>query len=294
MRLESIAPRTSVVPTPPDAAAVSGIPPGPAGTASAPVVQTWSRPLAPAVENLIAQYQAQGLEQVGIVIQDLGTGQTYERNADMLFDAGSLYKLFVLWQTQVAIRTNLLADTTKLTLTAAADRSDEDGYSIGAYGETISVADARALMISASNNTAAVLLAQYFGWGTVQQLVRRNGFAATTLIDRQMTSARDVGRFFSGIASRTLDPALTNADYDLMLTLLKEQQINTKLSLGFPADAVFAHKTGDIPGAHHDAGLLFLPDNRVIGVTVLTTGDYDASVAFQRDLAAELWRDLTG
>ena len=31
-----------------------------------------------------------------------------------------------------------------------------------------------------------------------------------------------------------------------------------------------------------------------ICVTVMTTGDYDASVAFQRDLAAELWRDLTG
>lgn len=271
-----------------------GIPAAPAGTWGALSVRTWSRPFAPATETLMTQYRAQGIQQVGVIVRDVRTGEVYERNADTLFDAGSLYKLFVLWQTQVAIRTNVLGDETKLTLTAAADRADEDGYRIGAYGETISVADARTLMIEASNNTAAVLLAQYFGWGTVQQLARRNGFAATTLIDRQTTTARDVSRFFGGIVSRTLDPTLTDADYDLMLTLLKEQQINTKLSVGFPPDAIFAHKTGDIPGAHHDAGILFLPDNRAICVTVLTAGDYDASVAFQRDLAAELWRDLTG
>jgi beta-lactamase class A len=227
------------------------------------------------------------------VIEDLHSGEVVARNADTQFDAGSLYKLFVLWQTQVAIRSNVLSDDSDLTLTAASDRSDEDGYALGAYGETVSVATARRLMIEASNNTAAVLLAEYFGWGTIQQLAQAHGFAETTLIDQQTTSASDIARFFDGIVNQTLDPRLGPDDYALMLALLENQEINTKLSTGFPPDATFAHKTGDVPGAHHDAGVLFLPDNRAICVTVLTTGDYDASVAFQHDLAATLWRNLT-
>ncbi len=254
---------------------------------------TWSPLVGSAVDALIAQYATQGITQVGIVIEDLHSGEVVARNPDATFDAGSLYKLFVLWQTQVAIRTNVLNDDSDLTLTAETDRSDEDGYALGAYGDTVTVATARRLMIEASNNTAAVLLADYFGWGNIQQLARAHGFAATTLVNRQTTTAMDVTRFFDGIVNQTLDPRLTPNDYALMLDLLENQEVDTKLSTGFPADAVFAHKTGDVPGAHHDAGVLFLPDNRAICITVLTAGDYDASVAFQHDLAAILWHDLT-
>jgi beta-lactamase class A len=245
------------------------------------------------VDALTAQYAAQGIDQVGVVIEDLHTGETVARNADAIFDAGSLYKLFVLWQTQIAIRKNNLTEDTDLTLTAGNDRSSEDGYSLGNYGDTISVATARRLMIEASNNTAAVMLAEYSGWGTIQQLARSHGFSETTLIDQQTTSANDIAHFFDGIVNQTLDPNLGPDDYALMLSLLENQEVDTKLSTGFPANATFAHKTGDVTGAHHDAGVLFLPDNRAICITVLTAGDYDASVAFQHDLAATLWQDLT-
>jgi beta-lactamase class A len=253
---------------------------------------TWSPVVAPAVDSLIAQYAAQGIGPVGIVVEDLRTGENVTRSADVQFDAGSLYKLFVLWQTQIAIHNGVLTDTTDLTLTAANDRSDEDGYSLGAYGDTVSVTTARRLMIEASNNTAAVLLGEYFGWGTIQQVARSHGVTATTLVDQQTTSANDVARFFDGIINQTLDPRLGPNDYALMLSLLENQEVDTKLSTGFPADVVFAHKTGDVTGAHHDAGVLFLPGNRAICITVLTDGDYDPSVAFQHDLAVALWQDL--
>lgn len=270
------------------------IPLTPAPGAKAPTwTPTWSPMVGAAVDALIAQYTPQGVGPVGVVIEDVHSGEVVARNADAQFDAGSLYKLFVLWETQVAIHNNVLTDDSDLTLTAANDRSDEDGYSLGSYGDTVSVATARRLMIEASSNTAAVMLAEYFGWGTIQQLARAHGFAATTLIDQQTTTASDVARFFDDLVNRTLDPRLGPDDYALMLDLLENQEVDTKLSTGFPANATFAHKTGDVPGAHHDAGVLFLPDNRAICVTVLTGGDYDASVAFQHDLAATLWQDLT-
>lgn len=251
-----------------------------------------ARILGPAIDDLIARYQAQGITAVGLMIENGHAADTIERNADARFAAASLYKLFLLWRTQVEIRQGKLRDDSALALTAQNDDSDEDGYSLGAYGDTISVAELRRLMITESNNTAAQVLGQYFGWGTVDQLVRAHGFTATIVSGQAQTTPRDVTRFFDGLLNGTLDPRLTADDYALMLELLKEQEVNTKLSTGFPDGVVFAHKTGDITGAHHDAGVVFLPDGRTISVTVMTVGDYDASVQFQHDLAALLWQDL--
>ncbi len=128
--------------------------------------------LGPAIDQLIARYRLQGIDRIGLMIEDGRETDTIERYADDRFMAASLYKLFVLWRTQVEIRQGKLLDTTELTLTAQNDDSDEDGYSLGAYGDTVSVADLRRLMIVASNNTAAQVLGQYFGWGTIDQLVR--------------------------------------------------------------------------------------------------------------------------
>jgi len=59
-------------------------------------------------------------------------------------------------------------------------------------------------------------------------------------------------------------------------------------SAGLPDDATFAHKTGNLVGVLHAAGVLTLADGRVVYVTVLTAGDYIASQGFLRDLAFTL------
>ncbi|HEY8312230.1 MAG TPA: serine hydrolase [Gemmatimonadaceae bacterium] len=262
-------------------------------TTAAPSRSGLAQALGSAVDQIIAQYQPQGITGVGLVIEDGRAEDTIERNADSDFAAGSLYKLFLLWRTQVEIRQHKLFDDTELMLTAQNDDSEEDGYSLGAYGDTVSVADLRRLMITASNNTAAQVLGQYFGWGTIDQLVQAHGFTATVISGQAHTTPREVTRFFDGLVNHTLDPLLTQDDYTLMLDLLKEQQVNTKLSTGLPDGTIFAHKTGDVPGAHHDAGVIFLPDGRTITITVMAAGDYDASVQLQHDLAALLWSGLS-
>jgi beta-lactamase class A len=94
--------------------------------------------------------------------------------------------------------------------------------------------------------------------------------------------------------NETLDPDLDAADYALMRGLFADQRIGAYLSAGLPGDATFAHKTGNLVGVLHDAGVLSLADGRVIYVTVLTEGDYQASQAFLRDLALTLTRALGG
>jgi beta-lactamase class A len=297
-RITEIVPATPAIsiartPLPPSAAQTTrSSPPARISTAAAQPDTGLARTLGPAIDQLIAQYKAQGIDRVGLVIEDGRETDTVARNADDTFAAASLYKLFVLWRTQVEIRQGRLLDTTELTLTAQNDDSDEDGYSLGAYGDTVSVADLRRLMITASNNTAAQVLGQYFGWGTIDQLVQSHGFTGTIISGQASTTARDVTRFFDGLLDQTLDPTLTPDDYALMLGLLKDQEVNTKLSTGFPDGTIFAHKTGDLTGVHHDAGVIFLPDGRLITVTVMTAGDYDASVQFSHDVAALLWQEI--
>ena len=92
-------------------------------------------------------------------------------------------------------------------------------------------------------------------------------------------------RFFEGLVDETLDPDLDAADYALMRALLAAQTVPEYLSAGLPPSAAFAHKTANLDGVLHDAGVLTLADGRAVYVTVMTEGDYRAGQAFLRDLA---------
>ena len=77
--------------------------------------------------------------------------------------------------------------------------------------------------------------------------------------------------------------------HDELLQLLRGQLINSYLSPGFPPGADFAHKTGNLPGIINDAGLLFLPDGRVVTIAAMTEGDEEASFALLYEVAAAVW-----
>jgi beta-lactamase class A len=242
-----------------------------------------------AVLALIDAYDRQGLTRAGIIVKDAATGDAIRLDPDAVFPAASLYKPFLLWAVQDAITAGKLHDDTPLTFTAATDDSAEDGYRLGDYGDTITVNRARRLMITASNNTAAWMLVEALGgWDQIEPPLRDHGFHATTTYPAIETTPREVTRFFEGIENETLDPDLDTDDYALMRGLFAEQALGTHLSLGLPNDATFAHKTANLDGVLHDAGVLTLVSGRIIYVTVLTEGDYTASQSFMRDLALTL------
>lgn len=275
------------------AAALAATPPAPLA-AVAPAAPTSSpATLGHDLDALLARYTAQGLGRAAIVVADQRTGVDLAIAPDQVFPAASLYKLIVLWKVQLEIRAGHLADDTPLELTADNDDSADDGYQLGPYGSTISVADARRLMITQSNNTAAwALVGAVGGWAAVDPLPRERGLAHTALLPEPTTTAADVTRFFRGLLARDLDPDLAPADYDLMLALLQAQEVNTFLPTGLPAGTPFAHKTGELDDVVHDAGILLLPGGRAIYLTVLTQGDYDVCVQFMHDVAQLAWQAL--
>lgn len=54
-----------------------------------------------------------------------------------------------------------------------------------------------------------------------------------------------------------------------MLTLLEDQQINDRIPVYLPEGTVVAHKTGNLDGLVHDAGVIFAPSGPIV-VVVLT------------------------
>ncbi len=58
-----------------------------------------------------------------------------------------------------------------------------------------------------------------------------------------------------------------------MLVLLEDQQINDRLPAYLPEETVVAHKTGNLDGLVHDAGVIFAPAGPV--VVVVLTEDLD-------------------
>lgn len=144
-------------------------------------------------------------------------------------------------------------------------------------------------MITVSSNSAANLLLKQLGNGNIETgfavvntTAKKYGFTDTSLADSfhddgsglataKLTSARDTGLFLVKAYQGQLPHS------DQMLALLKQQQRNTKISLGIPAGVTVAHKTGEVPGVENDAGIIYA-DSSPFVLTVLTN-EISASTA---------------
>lgn len=153
----------------------------------------------------------------------------------------------------------------------------------------ISLGDLVSLMISISDNTATNLVINEVTMEAVNQLAAGLGCQQTVLARKMMdteavkqgrdnyTSARDIGLFLKEIVTgNTLDSVRKEAAFQMM----RQQQFHTKLPAHFinqmPPDCLFAHKTGELTGIEHDAGILKMKDEYVY-MAVLTSGLSDSA-----------------
>lgn len=68
-----------------------------------------------------------------------------------------------------------------------------------------------------------------------------------------MTTAADLHLFFSKLYKEELPGS------ELMLEILKKQQVRGRFERYLPEETVIAHKTGDLDRLEHDAGIFFTP-----------------------------------
>lgn len=179
--------------------------------------------------------------------------------------SASIIKLYILGAAyELAERGDLNLD--RQVKVSRADMVGGAGSISGQVGEPVySVYALLTHMITESDNTATNVLLDIIGMDVVQDFIVRHGFSDTVVQRKMMdftalregrdnlTSARDVGRFFSLLrAGRLVSPAADRA----MAGILLDQTDRECLNAAIP-NARIAHKTGELAGVYHDAGIVY-------------------------------------
>jgi beta-lactamase class A len=138
-------------------------------------------------------------------------------------------------------------------------------------------------MITYSDNGSALALLRLYGAPATNAKLAAAGIkgfhVAESPDEDHMVTPRALATFFDLLATRQL---VSPAASDRMLARLERQTINDRLPRDIPAGVSVAHKTGDLVGLIHDAGVIEAPDGPRIAV-VLTSGGAEADA---RDLIA--------
>lgn len=226
-------------------------------------------------------------ENYAVVIKNLKTGETYSLNKDEDFSSASLYKLWVLAvaESQIkggALKTDEILSAKKDDLdreledlsndisptpTEEANEESNQAPTVISY----KVSDAIDQMIEVSDNYAALLLVQRLSEKNVDDFLAQNGFSESGFGSPPTTSAQDISSYFE----KLYKGGFVNSS--VMLSILKQQQINDRIPKYLPTGIVVAHKTGELDGNKHNGGIVFARKGDYIIVLMSNTSDPDSA-----------------
>lgn len=224
-----------------------------------------SQKLKTLVDKLVSQAKAP----VYISVRDLKTGAMTDNGGGTSITSASLYKLFVANQIYRQV------DAGKLSLNKKLPR-----------GKTIE--QCLEPMIVVSDNACGAQLGDLLDWGSQDTDLHNQGYNGTSLADLPHTSSNDVALLFARLYANKLLSAKSNAAF---LDLLKAQEINNRLPQGVPGDTTIAHKTGDLYGYMHDAGIVYGTKTDYVVSIMSGEWDYPATApATFKTISSELWK----
>ena len=208
---------------------------------------------------------------VGLWIADPGAAKPlYSRNADEHIITASLYKLGVLAEAERRVENGELHYSDIVVIQP--EDVTEDG-SFEAVGTELTLDQALEAMITISDNGTAQALWHLLGGQNIDASLTTWGMpdfhVAFDQSEDNVATPRAIGQFFTLLAKRQLVSAAAS---DRMLARLERQQINDRLPAGLPDKVVIAHKTGNLVGLTHDAGIIYTPS----GPRVVVAMTWDA------------------
>lgn len=237
------------------------------------VTGTASARLGESVQNALAGTHGT----YGIVIDNLKTGEFYLLNEHRPYEAGSLYKLWVMAETFEKIQDGGLREDEVLSKDAAALNEefniDQEDAEQATGTVTFSVDDALSQMITVSDNEAALLLTDRLGVGSLSNFLAAEGLAESKVGDGSslpMTSPYDVALFFSKLYRGELASPENTAK---MFGILKQQALNDGIPKYLPESVEVAHKTGKVDDTAHDAGVVYGPNGDYVMVALSESDD---------------------
>lgn len=235
------------------------------------------------------------LEAAAVAVYDFATGRDWHVNGDRWFHAASTIKVAILaalaaatsegrfeLASRLAVRNRFLSAADGRPFRVAASRdANSDVYAH--LGRTMRLEELALHMIATSSNLATNLLLDLVGVAYARALLARLGIDGIDLT----RGVEDERAFDAGIINRVTARGLeqlfraihegrvgTPAATRWMLHVLSLQEFTRGIPAGLPEDvraqATVANKTGEISNMAHDAGLVFLPDDTVYAIAVLT------------------------
>jgi beta-lactamase class A len=171
---------------------------------------------------------------------------------------------------------------------------DSDGETYKALGKKLSFRQLIEASITVSSNLATNILIEHLGAPKIQATVDTMGASGMRVLrgvedqkafdagKNNTTDALGLLALFEAIANGKAVSAKASAE---MIEILKRQTINDRIPAGLPPGTVVAHKTGEITGIYHDAGVVYAARPYVL--VVLTRGIKDSTVS------AKLIADIT-
>lgn len=227
-------------------------------------------PLAAQLDSLVKGFSGGA----GIWISDPTSGAfMYQRDPDRRLIAASLYKLAVLAEVERLVEAKRLSYESVITIERE-DITDDGSYLPS--GTDLTIDEALELMITVSDNGTALHLWRMVEPANINSTLAKAGMSAFHVTaddsDDNVATPRAVGRFFELLARRQLVSAAAS---DRMTKRLLRQRVNDRLPAQLPPDVRFAHKTGNLVGLVHDAGIVYTPIGPRV-VVVMTWGAEDA------------------
>lgn len=280
------APAVAAVPPPAEPEVVAAVAPAPAPTG----------PHLDAALASLLERQAPANGTVGLYVRNLTTGAEASVNPNRVFAAASLYKLPIMVETIRQIRLGRISPEQQMVV----QRSQwvpGSGVLQGRVGDSLPVKELLRLMIGESDNIAAMMLIDLTGLGNINQTMRGLGLGATRISDWRaqgannglgpyVTSPADMGLLMDTIGGGRLVDQEASAD---ALKLLGQKQASDLLGELLPWNVKVAHKWGEIPGARHEAGIVFSPQFQYVVVIMTENVDPNGSPAYIRELSKAIY-----
>jgi beta-lactamase class A len=249
------------------------------GPTSAGMVPVAPDPIREAARQELREAFANLPEGYGFVVLDAAGAVVFEHRATEQFQAASLYKLGVAAEVFRLKKAGVLSFSDPLIVTRESLADGDTLFAAGDVGRKITVGEAVDFMITRSSNVAAILLMKKVGPSGVNRMFGDLGMPETKLLDRpfrniygnakNQTTPRDIAHFFwLLLREKVVDADSSRA----IITLLLRQRIEDRLPASLPKGTPVAHKTGNLVGVVHDAGILYTRNGPVVVVGMSQDG----------------------
>lgn len=216
---------------------------------------------------------------VGIYIKDLGTGKTWDYNADRLFPSASLIKVPIMAAVCEKIKLGEITLDTQIKLTRHERVGGSGSLKWVRDGTSLSVMEIIYKMITESDNTATKMLIDHVGMPYLDSAFKNLGLVRTNITPEGMslssgrvqrenfTTAREMASLMERIYSGQL---VSKESSEFMLDVLKHNKSRSRLRKGLPLGWEIGHKTGLLRKNCHDVGIVFSPRGDYV-IAVLTS-----------------------